>query len=198
MRNTLAFAICLAALAVITATPRAAAPALSRAQSDAFLRKVDLLAEPTDRAARRRVSLTEGEMNSWFRFGAPGVLPAGVADPSVSLIGAGRVSGRVMVDLDRVPRRRSPNLFDPWSLLSGRVPVMVTGTLRSSAGTGRFNLESAQLAGITVPKFLIQELLAAYSRSAQRPDGMSLDGPFRLPVRIQQIDVEPGQAHVVQ
>ncbi len=194
----LAHAVCVACLVSAAAAPRAAEPALSRAKSDAFVRKVNQLADPARATPPRKVALSEAEMNSWFAFDAPRVMPAGVTEPSVSMLGAGRVAGRVIVDLDRVPRRRSPNLFDPWSMLGGRVPVQVTGTLRTSGGQGTFALESAQLAGITVPRFLLQELLAAYSRSARNPGGLSLDAPFSLPVRIQRIDVEPGQALVLQ
>lgn len=198
MRMPLARAVCVACLVGVVVALPAAEPGLSRAKSDAFVRKVNQLAEPTGASAQRRVALSEAEMNSWFAFDAVRVMPAGVTDPTVSMIGAGRVAGRVVVDLDRVPRKRNPNLFDPWSLLSGRVPVQVRGTLRTQGGQGTFALESAQLAGITVPKFLLQELLAAYSRSARNPEGLNLDAPFSLPVRIQRIDVEPGQALVVQ
>jgi hypothetical protein len=46
--------------------------------------------------------------------------------------------------------------------------------------------------------FVLQELLSLYSRSPERPRGVSLDDPFPLPANIRQIDVGRGEAVVVQ
>jgi hypothetical protein len=89
-------------------------------------------------------------------------------------------------------------MFDPMRLLTGRLPVRVQGVLTTSRGTGKFDLESAHISGIPVPKSVLQTLVGYYSKSADRPQGVSIDDPFELPVAIREIRVEPGQAIVVQ
>ena len=78
------------------------------------------------------------------------------------------------------------------------MPITVTGVLQTKGGRGQFDLQSATLSGVPVPKALLQELVSYYSRSTDHPDGVRLDAPFALPARIQQIEVGEGQAVVVQ
>jgi hypothetical protein len=65
-------------------------------------------------------------------------------------------------------------------------------------GVGRFQLESAEISGISIPKSLVQELLTHYSRTAEKPAGINLDDPFELPARITEIRVGRGEAMIVQ
>jgi hypothetical protein len=109
------------------------------------------------------------------------------------------VAAVATVDLDEVRRERKPtSLLDPFYYLSGRVPVGARGLLRSSAGVAQFDLQSADVGGVPVPKIVLQQIVTHYSRSPARPEGLNLDGPFSLPAQIQEIQVERGQAVVVQ
>jgi hypothetical protein len=45
---------------------------------------------------------------------------------------------------------------------------------------------------------ILQEIVSYYSRTAENPSGISLDDPFALPARIREIQVERGQAIIVQ
>jgi hypothetical protein len=122
-----------------------------------------------------------------------------VTQPKVTIIGNGRVMGLATVDLDAVSKQRSSGgSFDLWNLVGGKVPVAVTGVLETKSGRGRFDLQSATLAGVPVPKALLQELVSYYSRTPDHPEGVRLDSPFALPAKIQQIEVGQGQAVVVQ
>jgi hypothetical protein len=126
-------------------------------------------------------------------------LPAGVADPSVSIPGTDRVTARAVVDLDAVRRLRNPtSLFDPARYLRGRLAVRATGVFRASNGVAQFQLESADIAGVPIPKLLLQEIVSHYSRSAEHPSGINIDDPVVLPARIREIHVERGQAVIVQ
>jgi hypothetical protein len=82
--------------------------------------------------------------------------------------------------------------------LTGRLPVTATGVLKTSNGVGRFELESAHVSSIPIPKMLLQEIVSYYSRTPDNPSGISLDDPFALPARIREIQVERGQAIIVQ
>src|SRR6267142_2290339 len=65
-------------------------------------------------------------------------------------------------------------------------------------GVVHFELESAAISRLPIPKFLLQEIVGYYSRTATNPAGIKLDDPFALPARIREIQVERGQAIIVQ
>lgn len=179
------------------------AVAISRQQSEAFARKLTLItgyaATAGDRRPPRRTAVTESEINSWFAYQSQPLLPEGVAPPSLVIVGGGTVRGDVTIDLEAyAKRRRSGGAFDPWSLVTGRVPVSITGVLSTKNGQGRFDMQRAELAGIPLPKGMVQDLVTFYSRSPERPDGIRVDDPFALPAQIRQIEVGQGQAVVVQ
>jgi hypothetical protein len=82
--------------------------------------------------------------------------------------------------------------------LSGRLPVSATGVLTTKTGTGRFQLESAYISSIPIPKLLLQEIVSYYSKTPQNPSGINIDDPFALPAKIREIQVDRGQAIIVQ
>ena len=166
-------------------------------QADAFARKVAIISQQGTLTARnpgaRRTAVSETEVNSWFAYRARPLLPVGMSDPQLTIIGDGKVSGAATVDLDAVGKsKRTGSLIDPWSLLGGRLPVTVTGVLRTQNGQGRFELQQAAVSGVPIPKSLLQELVSDH------PSGIDLDEPFALPAGIRQIEVGQGQAVVVQ
>lgn len=147
----------------------------------------------------RTTLVTEREVNSYLAFEAGSQIPVGIAQPRISILGDRRLSGTALVDLDAVRvQHKATGWLDPMSYLSGRLPVAVSGRLSSSAGVGRFELESASISSIPIPKALLQELVTYYSRTPANPRGLNLDDPFPLPARIRQIDVRRGEAVVVQ
>ena len=176
---------------------------VSRQQADSFVKKVAIInqraAAPATAAASHRTIVSENEVNSWFAYRGQELIPKGVTEPKVTIIGNGRVMGVATVDLDAVSKKNaSGGTFDLWKLVGGRVPVAVTGVLQTKGGRGQFDLQNATLSGVPVPKALLQELVSYYSRTADHPDGVRLDESFALPARIQQIEVGQGQAVVVQ
>jgi hypothetical protein len=192
---------------VITAAALGSASALladvgaSRKDADLLKQKVAAITEFGVRPGRqlRRTTLTESELNAYLALDSRNDLPAGVVDPSIAILGPGRVTARAIVDLDAVRKAQNPTgLLDPRSYLMGRVPITATGTLTTANGTGRFALESATVGGVPLPKVLLQEIVGYYSRSQDKPSGISLDDPFPLPSRIREIQVDRGQAIVIQ
>lgn len=180
-----------------------AAAALSPEQADAFARKVAIISQQGTLAPRapaaRRTAVSETEVNSWFAYRARPLLPVGMSEPQITILGGGKVTGAATVDLDAVARtKRNGSLVDPWNLLGGRLPVTVTGVLHTQNGQGRFELQQASISGVPVPKTILQELVSYYSRTPDDPRGINLDEPFALPAGIRQIEVGQGQAVVVQ
>jgi hypothetical protein len=149
--------------------------------------------------AGRRTTVTESEVNSYLVYEAREQIPVGVVDPTVTISGPGRVSGRAVVDLDAVRKQKAPtSLLDPMNYLMGRLAVTAVGTLKTANGVGHFELESASVGSIPIPKILLQEIVSYYSRTPEKPAGISLDDPFALPAGIREIRVERGQAIIVQ
>ena len=147
----------------------------------------------------RRTIVTESEVNSYLVYDAGNQIPVGVVEPSIAVVGSGRLSGRAVVDLDAVRKQKAPtSLLDPMNYLMGRLAVTAVGTLRPSNGIGRFELESSAVGSVPIPKILLQEIVSYYSRSPEKPAGIGLDDPFQLPARIREIKVERGQAIIVQ
>jgi hypothetical protein len=173
----------------------------SRLDAAAMKKKVAAIAELGERPTTqgRRTTLTENEVNSYLVYEIGDELPAGVVEPSVSALGGGRLSGRAVVDLDAVRRaNNSTSLFDLRSYLTGQLPVTAIGVLRTNNGVGRFELQSASVGVVPVPKVILQEIVAHYSKTPSNPTGVSLDDQFVLPARIREIQVERGQAIIVQ
>jgi hypothetical protein len=182
--------------------PLAAQGTLSRQEADRFHAKLARIVEygniPGKRTTVRSTAMTDAEVNSYLKFLAGDQVPAGVVDPALNALGAGRVSGRAIVDLDAVRQQKARGWLDPVGYLTGRLPVTAEGRLTAQDGVGRFELESAAVSGITVPKAVLQELLSYYSRTPEKPSGINMDDPFELPARIREIRVGSGTATVVQ
>jgi hypothetical protein len=188
-------------VAAATPAPLGAANSVSKRDAELLKQKVATIttlgASPVTRA--RRTTVTENELNAYLAYDADQDLPPGVVEPSITILGTGRVSGRAVVDLDSVRKSRSATgMLDPMSYLSGRLPITATGTLTTSNGVGQFQLESAAVSGVPVPKMILQEIVTHYSRTPLNPAGIGLDDPFALPARIREIQVERGQAIIVQ
>ena len=205
-RGLLVAALMLAAAATCAV---AADARFTKAGSDAFQRKLVTIVQggtastaattASKGQGSKQTPILENELNSYLRYELREQVPAGVTEPTITILGDGRVSGSAVVDLDAVKQsRQSTSWFDPMRLLSGKLPVTASGVLQTQQGTGRFTLESAEISGIPVPKTVLQQVVSYYSRSAQNPNGVNLDDAFELPARIREIRVQPGQAIVVQ
>ena len=180
----------------------AAAPQnVSRQEAAAFQKKLDQIVlqsqAPSDKP--RPTPVSEVEVNSYLTFGAGDQIPVGVTEPTVAIHAEGRLSGRAVVDLDQVRRKKSSgSWFDPLSYLTGRLPITAAGVLQTHEGRGKFTLESAEVSGIPIPKSFLQEVVSYYTRTASTPNGINIDDPFNLPAAIRKIEVQPGRATIIQ
>jgi hypothetical protein len=142
--------------------------------------------------------VTDAEVNSYLKYSAANQIPVGIVQPTLTALGDGRIGGRALVDLDAVRKQKQRTWTDPLGYLSGMLPVTASGTLTTQNGVGRFQLQSAEISGVTIPKALLQELLSYYSRTPENPKGINMDEPFELPARIREIRVAQGSATILQ
>jgi hypothetical protein len=190
-------------IGLLALAPLAAQGRISRQDAERFQSKLTKIVAfgnmPAAKAAQPRATpLTDIELNSYLRYMAADQIPVGIVEPTLNALGSGRVSGRAIVDLDAVRKQKQRGWLDPVGYLGGRLPVTAAGTLTTKDGTGQFQLESAEISGVTVPKAVLQELLSYYSRTPENPDGISMDAPFELPAHIREIRVGTGTSTVVQ
>jgi hypothetical protein len=196
----LSAAVC-GALVAGAQTPTSAA--YTKAEADRCQQKIDRIAErgvqPRDGgSAPLRTSLSEREMNAYLQLVLQAQLPQGVIEPSASLVGQGQFGVRVVFDLDAVRGQKERSVTDPLRYLAGRVPVLMECVLRSRDGLGTLEFRSAKLNGVPVPKFVVQELVIYATRSPDYPDGFRFDEPFRLPANVRELQVNRGEAVVIQ
>jgi hypothetical protein len=198
-RSAILSACLLLSAAVLAAQPGAAA--LTAADADRFAEKYNRLSQgPPAGQAHKPVSttVTEQEVNAFLRLRGQALLPTGVVEPYVSALGAGRLQGWATVDLDAVRQSKERGWLDPLRMLRGRLPVTAVGVLHAQGGSARFDLESASVSGIPIPKSMLQELVTYYTRGDTYPQGVNLDTPVPLPAGIREITVHSGRAVIVQ
>ena len=186
----------LLAIAVIVSTSVVLAAPLTKRLSDAFEKKIVLVQRMAEEesAKDRPTTFTQDETNSYLKFGAGGLLPTGLTQPELTMIGQGKVSGKAVVDLDVVRKKQSSGgWFDPTSYLTGQLPVTASGRVVTWDGKGRFELESAEVSGVPIPKSFLAQMVNFFTRTADNPKGSSIDDTFELPANIKRIDVEQGR-----
>jgi hypothetical protein len=190
---------------LIIAAPLVAQGRLSKEEADRFQSKLTKIvafgnapAAAPKSSQSHNTPVTDVEVNSYLRYRAGDQIPAGIVEPELTALGAGRVAGKAVVDLDAVRTQKKRGWLDPLGYLTGRLPVTASGVLTTKDGKGQFQLQSAEISGVTIPKSVLQELLSYYSKSAENPEGINMDAPFELPAKIREIRVGSGTSTVVQ
>jgi hypothetical protein len=133
----------------------------------------------------------EGEVNAYLEHHLRSEIPPGVMAPTLRILGDNRLSATATLDLDAMNASRPPSEgFDPLRVLKGSLLAKVSGRLVTEQGSGRFELETAELGGIPLPRALVSQLVSRYD--------VNIDAPFDLPSSIREIRVETGQVTVLQ
>jgi hypothetical protein len=192
-----------AVLALASGMLLAAAQDLSQKDADLMGQKLMAVFERGTQQHPRvqkplRTSFTERELNAYLKFYGQAQSPAGIVDPRITIADTNRLEGRAVVDLDAIRKSKERGWLDPLGYVTGSMEVRAIGNLKTSDGRGTFELISATLGGMTIPKTLLQELVNYYTRSPELPAGFNLDQPFDLPHKIRQIDIQRGAATIVQ
>ncbi len=173
-------------------TSRAAAERADKKMQAIMLRAV----APAAKAPAVKTTFTEEELNAYMRLQPD--LPPGLKQPTVQLLDDGRVNTRALVDLDAVRLSEKRGWLDPLAYVSGVLEVHLIGVFRGANGQGVYTFESARVGGAPVPRSVLQEILAFYTRTPETPTGILLDTPFELPAGIREVELRRGLATVIQ
>lgn len=179
-----------------------AADPVSRREAARLQAKLDKISKGRPSVASKApatTAITETEVNSYLQFELADRIPEGVTEPWVSIMENGRLAGKATVDLARVGKsRKSGGMLDPFNFLTGSLPLLVNGVLKTNNGIANFAVESASISSVPVPVWMLQEIVSYYSKSESSPNGVAIDKPFPLPNGIREIRTARGQATVVQ
>jgi hypothetical protein len=178
-----------------------AADVLTPQLGNAFAKKVVLVQEHANEGVKKPLSTTfsQAETNSYLKYNAGDLLPTGLTQPMVTLIGEGRLSGDAVVDLDIVRRKSSSGgWFDPTSYLTGKLPVTASGRIITGDGKARFEIERAEVSGVPIPRSFLAQMVNFFTRTADNPNGSSIDDTYEMPAKIRRIDVASGRFTVHQ
>lgn len=186
---------------LLVAGAASAADVLTPQLAAAFEKKVvQVQAQSGQKAPKERpTSFTQAETNSYLKYKAGGLLPVGLTQPEITLIGGNRISGKAIVDLDVVRQKQgSGGWFDPTSYLTGKLLVTARGKIVTWEGKGKVEVESAEVSGISIPMSFLNQMVNFFTRTADNPGGSTLNDTFELPTNIRRIDVQPARFTVYQ
>ena len=162
----------------------------------ALLQNGDL---PVGKAKPLRTTFTENEVNAYMTVSKDIELPVGVRDPRLTIDGGNHLSGRAVVDLDKVRLSKQRSILDPMNLLlRGTVEVKAQGVLTTANGKATFQVESASAGGVPIPKSVLQELVYYYTKTPDHPNGYTLDTPFEMGWNIRAVEFARGSATIIQ
>ena len=134
----------------------------------------------------------------YFRVNGSDVLPTGLENAQITIDDAGKVTRAGARGSRRRPEHEGAQRVGPGSWLHGKTEVTAAAVFHGANGIGTFQLQSATLGGLTIPKSLLQQLVNYYTRTPENPAGFDSDKPFELPSNIRSVETERGQATIVQ
>ena len=179
---------------LLAATLSASSSLLSPTASLSAKKKIDRINSGSLRNGET-VVLSENEINSFFKYDHSGEMPEGVREVNVEFREGGAVV-RVFVDLSRAQDQQGAPGGIVWRfLLRGERKVVAHCRYRSADGYGRLDVDSVEIDGRTVPRFIVDWLIASYV-NPQMPD-FEVGKAVGLPKKVQEIRVQPTRLVVV-
>jgi hypothetical protein len=188
-----------AALVLLLAGPglaQAPRSAVNPELAQALTRKIQAVEAQlkAGRVPQQTVQVSEAELNSYLAYQVK--LPPSLSGLDVRLE-RDRVAASGLLDLDQL-QDRAPSVpgLGALALLSGRVPVSIRGRLASEDGFGSVELEEVRLGTIPIAPAVLGQVVAAATRSAERPQGFDILAPFRFPYSVRRVRLQAGRAFV--
>lgn len=192
----------LPAVCAILTTTAALAQDQTRAEADRMGKKLVAIVQRAmfvpAKAAPLRTTFSDRELNAYLAHHGTEQLPTGLKNARVKMYDASKLETRAIVDLDAVRKSQPRGWMDPLGYVTGSLEVVTIGTFTGSGGKGVYKYESGTVGGVPIPRAVMQEVIAYYSKSEELPKGINLDEPFPLPAGIRDVQIRKGAATVVQ
>src|ERR671923_1754319 len=122
MTPEIRFTIVLAAIVCAITMKTMADQRFTKQEADRFQGKLSRIVEfgnqPRNRGSRLATPISDAEVNSYLRYNAKTQVPVGIVEPTLNAMGEGRVSGRAIVDLDVVRKKKQRGWLDPMAYLT--------------------------------------------------------------------------------
>jgi hypothetical protein len=190
------------ALFVLLATSVTFGQDQSRAEADRMGKKLQAIVQRAvfapAKAAPLRTTFSDRELNAYLAHHGTEQLPVGIKHARVQMYDGNKLETRAVVDLDAVRTSQPRGWADPLGYVTGSLEVVTIGYFSGAGGKGTFKYESGTVGGVPIPRAVMQEVIAFYSKSEDLPNGINLDEPFPLPAGIREVQVRKGAATVVQ
>lgn len=195
-------ALALPALCVLLTASAVVAQEQSRAEADRMGQKLQAIVQRAVFAPAKAKPLTttfsDRELNAYLAHHGTEQLPTGIKNARVQMYDGSKLETRAVVDLDAVRKSQTRGWMDPFAYVTGSLEVVTIGYFTGSGGKGTFKYESGTVGGVPIPRAVMQEVIAYYSKSPDMPNGINLDEPFELPAGIRDVQIRKGAATVVQ
>lgn len=141
-----------------------------------------------------QLSFRETELNTYLATKAQEVAPDGLKNPRL-VIRDGKATGTAVVDF--VKLRRAQGSDTGWmmrTLLDGEHPVQVVGSLQSSNGSARVDIESVEVGGVAIKGRALDLLIRTFVYPVY--PNVKVGQPFELGYNLERIELKPGVANV--
>jgi hypothetical protein len=179
--------------------PAPSRPGLSWEEADSVtrvLRRIDRRLRSGRPASGDTIVVTEGQLNSFVNLTLADKIPPEMSDLELRLL-PDRLAARARLDLDqlrsKIPEGGAATLL---SMLTGVVPVELTGRVDSAEGLFRLELEEVLIGGVSLPPALLAQIVSFATRNEERPQGLDITAPVALPWTARQVRMRPGRALV--
>jgi len=161
--------------------------------ADAMQRKLEQLQQNARNKTSSTTEFTESEINAWMKSNYV-ALPEGVK--SVRFRGSpGVIVTMARVDFDQyVADRKSSNPM--LNMFKGEHDVFAIAHARGTHGEGFVDIDSVELDGVEVPRFVLQLFVDRYLKP--KYPNLGLNSRFPLPARVDTASVATHKLVVVQ
>jgi hypothetical protein len=160
------------------------------------LRRIDRRLRSGRPASKDTIVVTQGQLNSFVNLTLAEKIPPEMSDLEVDLQ-QDRLGARARLDLDqlraKMPEGGAASLL---TMLTGVVPVELSGRVESAEGLFRVELEEILIGGVSLPPALLAQIVSFATRNEERPVGLDITAPIALPWTARQVRVRPGRALV--
>jgi len=165
---------------------------VSAADAESLARKLDAIERRApDAKPPAPVVVTERELNSYLNL-TPAALPPGLSNVEFRLERDG-VEARGLVDLDRLKGKSASGGWNPLALLGGWVEVQLKGHIPNGNGFGTIEVEEVRLGSLSLPVSVLEQLVAAATKTNENPGGFDVRAPFPLPYSVKRLRLQPGR-----